>query len=208
MNRLYVMEVEIKMGSRSIKPYANVQFRQFKEAMKELAKNKNLTLDAAEKAIGLEADFTEQVFRGIKELTLADVIKISKYFNTTMDSVLDGGNYELRMTKIYSFDELSSQYFEECLNLYVQVLDIKNMSFWKSSNWIKRIQEKEAKLEAAEQRLMERFKKYMDESESRTDKSITVSNCCDEVLISELIKRGFKVEKGKENGETANKSSR
>lgn len=196
------------MGSRSIKPYANVQFRQFKEAMKELAKNKNLTLDAAEKAIGLEADFTEQVFRGIKELTLADVIKISKYFNTTMDSVLDGGNYELRMTKIYSFDELSSQYFEECLNLYVQVLDIKNMSFWKSSNWIKRIQEKEAKLEAAEQRLMERFKKYMDESESRTDKSITVSNCCDEVLISELIKRGFKVEKGKENGETANKSSR
>lgn len=196
------------MGSRSIKPYANVQFRQFKEAMKELAKNKNLTLDAAEKAIGLEADFTEQVFRGIKELTLADVIKISKYFNTTMDSVLDGGNYEMRMDKIYSFDELLSQYFEECLNLYIQVLDAKNMNFWKSNNCIKRLQEKEAKLEAAEQRLMERFKKYMDESDRRTNESITVSKCRDEILIDELIKRGFKIEKGKEDGKTANKSGR
>ena len=95
------------MGTQSTNPYANVQFRQFKEAMKELAKNKKLTLDAAEKAIGLEADFTEQVFRGIKELTLADVIKISKYFNTTMDSVLDGGKAEIRVENRYAEDKLA-----------------------------------------------------------------------------------------------------
>ncbi len=138
------------MGTQSIKPYANMQFHQFKEAMKELDKNKNLTLGSAEKAIGLEADFTEQVDRGIKELTLADVIKISEFFDTTMEAVLSCGNCEMRIPKMYPFDKLSSQYFEECVNLYAQILDTKTMNFWKPGFYTKRTQEKEVKLEMTE----------------------------------------------------------
>lgn len=40
------------------------------------------------------------------------------------------------------------------------------------------------------------------------DVSISLAKCCDEVLINELVKRGFKVEKENKNGKTSNKSSR
>lgn len=40
------------------------------------------------------------------------------------------------------------------------------------------------------------------------DACISLAKCCDEVLINELIKRGFKVEKESEYGKTSDKSRR
>ncbi len=196
------------MGTQSTNPYANVQFRQFKEAMKELAKNKKLTLDAAEKAIGLEADFTEQVFRGIKELTLADVIKISKYFTTTMDSVLDGGKAEIRVVNRYAEDKLASQYFVECVRTYVQLLEDKCRNIHFKGLMNDDIEQTKAELSKKEVKLAQRYNTYMEEYDRQKIQPMDAAKCCDEVLINELVKRGFKVEKGKENGKTANKSGR
>lgn len=103
--------------------------RNFKNAMEELAKNRHFSVKAAEKAIGLEPDFTEQVARGIKELTLEDVIKIANYFNTTMESVLEGGKVEIRICCVgIPSDELQLQYFKECMDSYSELLNYKAMN--------------------------------------------------------------------------------
>lgn len=180
----------------------------FKRAMKVLANNRHLTLAAAEKAIGLEPDFTEQVNRGIKELTLADVIKISKYFNTTMESVLEGGNAEICVENCYHEDNLSSQYFSECVNTYVRLLDDKCRNLHYKGLMDDDIAQTKAELSRKEVRLAERYSAYMEEFERKHIQPMDAAKCCDEVLINELVKRGFKVKKGEENGKTANKSSR
>lgn len=180
----------------------------FKRAMKELAKNKNLSLDAAEKAIGLEADFTEQVSRGIKKLTLAEVIKISKYFNTTMDSVLDGGKAEIRVENRYDEDKLASQYFVECVRAYVQLLEDKCRNIHFKGLMDDDIEQTKAELSKKEVKLAQRYNAYMEEYDRQKIQPMDAAKCCDEVLINELTKRGFKVEKGKEDGKTANKSGR
>ncbi|RKI90478.1 hypothetical protein D7V94_13705 [Parablautia intestinalis] len=180
----------------------------FKRAMKELAKNRKLTLDAAEKAIGLEADFTEQVDRGIKKLTLEDVIKISKYFNTTMESVLNGGNAEINVENRYHEDKLSSQYFAECVRTYIRLLDDKCRSLHFKGLMDDDIAQTKAELSRKEVRLAQRYNTYMEDIERQVIQPMDASNCCDEVLINELVKRGFKVEKGNGNGKKTNKSGR
>lgn len=194
------------MGTQSTKLYANVQIRQFKGAMKELAKNKNMTLNAAEKAIGLEVDFTEQVFRGIKELKLADVIEISKYFDTTMESVLDGGNAEIRVENHYNEDKLASQYFAECVRTYVRLVEDKCRNLHLKGLMDDDIEQTKAELSRKEVILAQRYNTYMEELKRQKIQPMDAANCCDEVLINELVKRGYVVEKGSRDGKKANKS--
>lgn len=182
----------------------------FKNAMEELAKNRHFTVKAAEKAIGLEPDFTEQVARGIKELTLEDVIKIANFFNTTMESVLERGNVEIRTCCVgIPYDELQLQYFKECIDSYSGLLNYKAMNHYFSELFTNKIEACKVELEKNEYLFMERFKTYMEEDDRKNSQPRAAAKCCDEVLINELVKRGFKVEKeNKEDGKTSNKSSR
>lgn len=184
------------MGEYSIKPYANVQSRQFKEAMEELAKNKRLTLDAAERAIGLEADFTVQVARGIKELTLEDVIKIAKFFGTTMDSVLAGGRTEIRIENKHSSDRIVFQCFTECVKAYVNLLNDMGMNARLKGIMDDDIEQQKVQLEEKEGKYIQRYCIYIEEYDCKKIQPMDAARCCDEVLINELARRGYKVEKG------------
>lgn len=183
------------MASAEMKLREYAQPSRFKRAMNELAKNKGLTIKGAEKKIGLESDFTEKVDRGIKVLSLEDVIKIARFFNTTIDSVLDGGSTEMRIANSYANDELSSQYFDECITTYIWLLEKKRMNVYLKGILDDDVAQKKAELSEKEAKLVERYNVYMEEFRRQKIQPMDAAKCCDEVLINELIKRGFKVEK-------------
>lgn len=195
------------MVSRKAKAQEYLQTGAFKRAMMELSKNKRMSIQAAEQAIGLEKDFTEQVNRGIKELSLKDVVKIANFFGTTMDSVLDGGHREARVV-IGVMDELAFQYFKDCLATYAELLDDKGCDYHKPGLWSEQVAEDKVNLEKRELRYMERYKTHMEEYERKVFQPMDAAECCDEVLINELVKRGFKVERCEENGKKTDKSGR
>ncbi len=194
-NSLYAMEVKRKMASAEMKLCEYAQSSWFKRAMNELAKNKELTIKGAEKKIGLESDFTEKVDRGIKELSLEDAIKIARFFNTTIDSVLDGGKTEIRIENRYCEDGLASQYFAECINAYAGLLHEKCMNVHFKGIMDDDVAQGKAELSKKEVKLVERYNVHMEEFERRRIQPMDAANCCDEVLINELRKRGFRVEK-------------
>lgn len=195
------------MESKTEKAVDYMQCGPFKRAMEELSKNKRMSIRMAEKVIGLEADYTEQVDCGIRKLSLEDVIKIASFFGTTMDSVLDGGHKEIRVAQDEE-DALAFRYFKECINTYVQVLRNKALDYRKPGLWSENVNAGKVDLERQEYLYIERHKTVMDEIERRDIQPIDAAGCCDEVLINELIKRGFKVERCEEDGKKANKSGR
>ncbi len=183
------------MASAEMKLREYAQSSRFKRAMNELAKNKELTIKDAEKKIGLESDFTEKVDQGIKELSLEDAIKIARFFNTTIDSVLDGGKTEIRIENRYCEDGLASQYFAECINAYAGLLHEKCMNVHFKGIMDDDVAQGKAELSKKEVKLVERYNVHMEEFERRRIQPMDAANCCDEVLINELRKRGFRVEK-------------
>lgn len=191
------------MTSRTAKTYANAQFSPLKRAMKELSKNRGMGIQVAEQRIGLETDFTEQVARGIKEPTLEDVFKIANFFGTTMDSVLDGGHREIRVTND-EMDELAFQYFKECVKTYAVLLADKARNYWKPGLWEEEVNASKVTLEREERLYLERYKTHIEQYEREKNRVMDVDECCDEVLINELAKRGFKVERCEENGKKTN----
>lgn len=176
----------------------------FKEAMAELAKNSNMSVAMAEQKIGLEKDFVEMISRGIKELTLSDVIKIAQYFDTTMDAVLDGGKHEIRVCNRHADDKLLAQYFKECVDEYTCLLDYKASNYWKPNLWEENEREHKVELEKKEHYLLERYKTHMDEYERNKIHPMDAREMDDSVLIAELEKRGFYIERKMEHGQKTN----
>lgn len=161
--------------------------------MWELGKNKRMSFAQIEKELGFKDGFAESVEKGIHELTLEDVRKIAGYFHTTMDSVLDGGKVEHR---VYArgVDELGYRQSEECLKAYVALLDDKALNYWKKGLFLEQVNEKKLKLEKCELAFVEHYKAHMEETEAEIMTN-EIAKCEDDVLVKELLKRGFKVEK-------------
>lgn len=166
---------------------------EFKKAMLELCKNKGLSFAQAEKSMGLKDGFIESVEKGIYKLTLEDVRKIAGYFRTTMDSVLDGGKVECR---VYTrgVDELGHSQSKECLEVYAALLNDKAMNHWKKGLFLEQVNERKVRLEKCEFAFMEHYKAHMEEVEAG-DRAREITKCEDDVLVKELLRRGFKVEK-------------
>lgn len=166
---------------------------EFKKAMWELCKNKGMSFAQAEKTLGFQDGFVESVEKGIHELNLEDVQRIAGYFHTTIDSVLEGGKVEHR---VYArgVDELGYSQSGECLEAYAALLDDKAMNHWKKGLFLEQVNEKKLKLEKCELAFIEHYKAYMEENEAR-DRAREIEKCEDDMLIKELLKRGFKVEK-------------
>lgn len=166
---------------------------EFKKAMWELCKNKGLSFVQAEKSMGFKDGFIESVEKGIYKLTLEDVRKIAGYFHTTMDSVLDGGKVERR---VYTrgVDELGYRQSEECLKAYAELLDEKAMDHWKKGLFLEQVNDRKLKLEKCERAFIEHYKAHMEEVEAK-DRAREIVKCEDDVLVRELLRRGFKVEK-------------
>lgn len=165
----------------------------FKRAMWELCKNKSLSFAQVEKALGFKDGFVESVEKGIHELSLEEVQKIAGYFHTTMDSVLDGGNRECRIS-IRAVDELGVHQEEDCLRAYAKLLDSKAMNYWKTDLFLEQVNECKLQLERTEFAYIKHYKAYMDEIEA-DERAREMAKCEDEVLIKELLKRGYKVGK-------------
>lgn len=165
----------------------------FKKAMWKLCKDRRLTFDGAEKAIGLENGFIEKVERALHELTLEEVRKIANFFHTTMDSVLDGGNTECRI-HLRAVDELGAHQEEDCLKAYSAFLNDFAMECWKPGCFEEEVQEKKLRLERCQRAFVEHYKAYMDAEEAK-DRARDMVKCEDDVLIKELLSRGYKVEK-------------
>lgn len=166
---------------------------EFKKAMWELCKNKGMSFAQTEKALGFKDGFIESVERGIHELTLEEVRRIAGYFHTTMDSVLDGGRVERRVY-VRGVDELGHQQAGDCITAYAALLDDKAMDHWKKGLFQEQVNERKLKLEKCERAFIEHYKAYMEEIEDK-DRAREISKCEDDVLVKELLRRGFKVEK-------------
>lgn len=166
---------------------------EFKKAMWALCKNKGLSFAQAEKSMGFKDGFIESVEKGIYKLTLEDVRKIAGYFHTTMDSVLDGGKVECR---VYTrgVDELGHSQSKECLEAYAALLNDKAMNHWKKGLFLEQVNERKVRLEKCEFSFMEHYKAHMEEAEAG-DRAREIAKCEDDVLVKELLRRGFKVEK-------------
>lgn len=165
----------------------------FKRAMWELCKNKNLTFQQAEKALGFKDGFVESVEKGIHELTLAEALKIAGYFHTTIDSVLDGGKVECRV-HARGVDELGNEQSKSCFEAYAVLLDNLAMRHWKPTLYEEEVNESKLRLERCQRVFVEHYKEHMDELEAE-DRVREMAKCEDAVLIKELSSRGYKVEK-------------
>lgn len=166
---------------------------EFKKAMWELCKNKRMSFAQVEKALGFKDGFVESIEKGIHKLTLEEVRKIAGYFHTTMDAVLDGGKVEHR---VYArgVDELGYSQSKECFEAYATLLDDKAMDYWKRGLFQEQVNEQKLKLEKCERAFLEHYKAYMEEEEAK-DRAREIVKCEDDVLVKELLRRGFKVEK-------------
>ncbi len=166
---------------------------EFKKAMWELCKNKGMSFAQTEKALGFKDGFIESVEKGVHELTLGEVRKIAGYFHTTMDSVLDGGKVEHR---VYArgVDELGYIQSRECFKAYAELLDDRAMNHWKKDLFLEQVNDGKLILEKCERAFIEHYKAHMEEMEAG-DRAREIAKCEDEVLVKELLRRGFKVEK-------------
>ena len=177
----------------------------FKKAMWRLCTNKHITFEQAEKALGFKDGFIECVEKGVHELTLKEVQKIANYFHTTMDSVLDGGNTECRI-HLRAGDELGVRQEEECLEAYSCLLNDLAMDHWKQGLFVEEVREKKLRLERCQRAFIEHFKAHMDEEDAK-DRAKEMAKCEDDMLIKELLSRGYKVEKdGKWDGKYNSKN--
>lgn len=165
----------------------------FKQAMWELCKERRISFEQAEKALGFEDGFIESVERGIHKLTLEEVRKIANYFHTTMEAVLDGGHTECRIS-LSSFDELGARQEEDCVKAYSSLLESKAMNYWKTDLFVEQINENKRELEKCELAYLEHHKAYMDKVDAE-NRAREMAECEDDVLVKELLRRGYKVEK-------------
>ena len=165
----------------------------FKQAMWELCKERNMTFAQAEKALGFKDGFIESVEKGIHTLTLDEVQKIAGYFHTTMDAVLDGGKRECRI-RLKALDELSIRQQEECLHAYSSLLNYLAMEHWKRGLYEEEVREEKVCLERCQRAFVEHYKALMDELEA-AERAKEMAKCEDDVLVKELLSRGYKVEK-------------
>lgn len=165
----------------------------FKQAMWELCKERSMTFSRVEKELGFQDGFIESVEKGVHSLTLDEVRKIASYFHTTMDSVLDGGKRECRIC-LRAVDELGARQEEDCLNAYSYLLNDLAMEHWKRGLFEEEVREKKVCLERFQRVYVEHFKAYMDEEEAK-DRAKEMAKCEDDVLVKELLSRGYKVEK-------------
>ena len=169
------------------------QCGKFKQAMWKLCTNKGITFEQAEKALGFKNGFIESVEKGVHELSLKEVQKIASCFHTTMDSVLDGGNTECRI-QLRAVDELGIRQEEECLEEYSCLLNDLAMEHWKQGLFVEEVREKKLRLERCQRAFIEHFKAHMDEVDAE-DRAREISKCDDDMLVKELLSRGYKVEK-------------
>ena len=110
-----------------------------------------------------------------------------------MDSVLDGRRTECRIP-LRAADELGARQEEDCLVAYSRLLDSKSMNYWKAGLFVERLNENKGELEKCEFAFMKHHKAYMDKMEAK-DRAKKMAECEDDVLIKELLSRGYKVEK-------------
>lgn len=165
----------------------------FKRAMQRLCTNRRISFEQAEKALGFEDGFIESVERGIHKLTLEDVLKIANYFHTTMEAVLDGGDVECRIS-LRAVDELGMSQEEDCLVAYSSLLRSKAMNYWKTDFFTEEVNEQKRLLEKYELNYSKHYKMHMDKVEAE-NRAIEMAECEDDVLVKELLRRGYKVEK-------------
>lgn len=172
---------------------AIIKSGKFKQAMWELCKERRISFEQAEKALGFEDGFIESVERGIHKLTLEEVRKIANYFHTTMEAVLDGGHTECRIS-LSSFDELGICQEKDCIKAYLSLLESKAMNYWKTDLFVERVNENKRELEQCEFAYLKHHKAYMDKMEAE-NRAREMAECEDDVLVKELLRRGYKVEK-------------
>lgn len=179
---------------QSLPRYREIMFcGKFKLAMWELCREKGMTFAQAEKELGFRDGFIESVDKNIHKLTLEEVQKIACYFHTTMDAVLDGGKIECRIF-LNSLDELSARQKKECFEAYLQLLNDLAMRHWKPEHFNETAGEKKLQLEKCQWVYVEHYKAVMDELEEK-DRTREIAKCEDDVLVKELLSRGYKVEK-------------
>lgn len=68
------------------------------------------------------------------------------------------------------------------------------MEHWKRGLFEEEVREKKVCLERFQRVYVEHFKAYMDEEEAK-DRAKEMAKCEDDVLVKELLSRGYKVEK-------------
>ena len=168
--------------------------RRFKKAVVELCKENHISLEQLEKNLGFSRGFVERVEKGFLKLQLEDVQKIAAYFHTTLDSVLDGGKRECRV-EVHSKDELLAEKQEACIQGYAGLLKYKAMDYWKNDLFTEETSLRKASLEWLEFDYMKFYKAHMDEAEAKI-RAFQIAECEENVLVKELTKRGYKVEKG------------
>lgn len=169
------------------------KYGHFKQAMRELCKEKRMSFKQAEEALGFEDGFIESVDRNIHDLTLEEVLKIARYFHTTMEAVLNGGKQECRIA-LHNADELGFSQQKDCLEAYTYLLDQKAMNYWKKDLFTEQVNEGKRKLEEFEFAYLEHYKAHMDEVDAKI-MAKEMAECKDDVLVKELERRGYKVEK-------------
>ncbi len=178
----------------------------FKQSVWNLCKNKHISLEQLEKNLGFSRGFVERVEKGLLKLQLEDVQKIAEYFHTTLDSVLDGGKRECRV-KVHPGDDLLAEKQEACIQEYARLLKYKAMGYRKNDLFTEKISLLKASLERLEFDYMEFYKAHMDELEAKIS-TFQVAECEEGVLVNELKKRGYRIEKiGKEGGYDAEHNS-
>lgn len=171
----------------------------FKQAMWNLCKEKNISFQEAEKNIGLEANLIEKTERNLHELTLEEVLKIANYFHTTMESVLDGGHYECRV-HMRGCDDLGMSLEKDCLKAYSSLLSSKAQNYRLDGLCVEDVNEDKRKLEKCELAYMKHYKDHLDKVEAEI-KAKEMIKCEDDILVKELQRRGYKVDKVDKAGE-------
>lgn len=171
----------------------------FRQAMEELCKNKGITFKQAETDMGFEYGFTDRVYRKLHELTLEEVLKIANYFHTTMESVLDGGHYECRV-HMRGCDDLGMSLEKDCLKAYSSLLSSKAQNYRLDGLCVEDVNEDKRKLEKCELAYMKHYKDHLDKVEAEI-KAKEMIKCEDDILVKELQRRGYKVDKVDKAGE-------
>ena len=110
-----------------------------------------------------------------------------------MEAVLDGGHTECRISLI-SFDELGICQEKDCIKAYLSLLKSKAMNYWETDLFVERVNEKKRELEKCEFAYLKHHKAYMDKMEAE-NRAREMAECEDDVLVKELLRRGYKVEK-------------
>lgn len=171
----------------------DIRCGKFKQAMRELCKNRHMTFAQAEKALGFKDGFVDSVEKDIHALTLEEVQKIASYFHTTMDAVLDGGKVECRV-HAHGVDELGYEQAKECIKAYAELLHNLAMEHWNQGLFEEEVREDKLRLERCQRAFLAHYKAHMDAAEAK-NRAREMAKCEDDMLVKELLSRGYKVEK-------------